>query len=553
MNQTTLSIGGGGSDRISALPDEIIHQILRLLPSLKEAAKAAVLSKRWGLLWRSYPVLQFDNRTASDSSKSLLDEFAAAASTKFNSQPDLKVEAVRIHMVWKMAEDASIYRFVVAMLKLVANREPEEVDIQSVGYPPIPARLINHRRLKILNLRCFQLFWQPADTTTMINLRVLCLADFSFYDDGRLLNAVIASAPLLETLTLSGPWIGGDEKIRVLQICNHPNLKTLKLSGVPVKDSIQISGAPSLQTLTLKNSVSGALDISLPLPNLESLEIEAGLDASGLTEDVLNDLIAGSPSLQSLKLDFFGNAGGNLLNVVNPNLQWLWLRDRAKGLDAPGRVIRFDAPKLVDFDYGGSMDSLPAISYAQSPVAAQLCEVLLAMGSKVSITIEKFRDLNFFFAKLIPHFPCIRLWFFLIYSTEGSFDWDQVEDDLPAVPIYDIAFRRGFSNYDEVDAALMEGLLWSCHPKYLCIDEDPNNKSMHCPSLEYLCKFFTEITFDRCRQTACKCWRHELKDVKIVSKKDDDGGDDDELADISIDSPSSLGNQKRVTFRLNWC
>ena len=45
-------------DRISDLPDDIIHQILLLLP-IKCVAQMSILSKRWKFLWTSFPDLDF--------------------------------------------------------------------------------------------------------------------------------------------------------------------------------------------------------------------------------------------------------------------------------------------------------------------------------------------------------------------------------------------------------------------------------------------------------------------------------------------------------------
>ncbi|KAH7565255.1 hypothetical protein JRO89_XS09G0174800 [Xanthoceras sorbifolium] len=46
-------------DRISKLPDFIVHHIMSYL-SVKKVAQTGILSKRWNYLWTSFPILDFD-------------------------------------------------------------------------------------------------------------------------------------------------------------------------------------------------------------------------------------------------------------------------------------------------------------------------------------------------------------------------------------------------------------------------------------------------------------------------------------------------------------
>ncbi|CAN6372375.1 unnamed protein product [Urochloa humidicola] len=48
---------GGGEDRISDLPDALLHHVLSLLPA-DEAVQTSVLGRRWRALWKGMPVLR---------------------------------------------------------------------------------------------------------------------------------------------------------------------------------------------------------------------------------------------------------------------------------------------------------------------------------------------------------------------------------------------------------------------------------------------------------------------------------------------------------------
>ena len=76
--------GGGGSsagdlDRLSALPDSLLHAIMSFLKA-RQAVQTCVLATRWRHLWRSLPCLDIDQ-----------DEFRAAPKPSNNNHlaPDV--------------------------------------------------------------------------------------------------------------------------------------------------------------------------------------------------------------------------------------------------------------------------------------------------------------------------------------------------------------------------------------------------------------------------------------------------------------------------------
>ncbi|CAN6205690.1 unnamed protein product [Urochloa humidicola] len=54
--------GGGGADRISSLPDHLLHSILLRLRDVPAAARTSALSRRWRRVWLHLPELFFPFR-----------------------------------------------------------------------------------------------------------------------------------------------------------------------------------------------------------------------------------------------------------------------------------------------------------------------------------------------------------------------------------------------------------------------------------------------------------------------------------------------------------
>ncbi|CAN6372579.1 unnamed protein product [Urochloa humidicola] len=70
---------GAGEDRVSGIPDELLHAILVRLRSTRAAARTGVLSRRWRRVWTSLPELVLEERVdASPPPASFLDAIDAA-------------------------------------------------------------------------------------------------------------------------------------------------------------------------------------------------------------------------------------------------------------------------------------------------------------------------------------------------------------------------------------------------------------------------------------------------------------------------------------------
>ncbi|CAN1266604.1 hypothetical protein LINPERPRIM_LOCUS12616 [Linum perenne] len=444
-------LAGGRSkaaDRISELPDYIIHEILE---RLKYSQTTLALSRRWMQIWLSYPILEFHCDDESFDYSAKLKSFLAAAARKLSSSHHNRIKALRI--------SSKCSDFIRDVLDLIVNREPEEIVVECYtnrSYQLFATEVINNPRLRILDL-CFCRFWEFPDTNQldmrMINLRVICLENFSI--DDKLLNRLIAGSPLLEELKLSGP----KKRISRLDICNNPNLKILQLENCTVWELIQIAGTTkSLEIMSLNCS---DLDISpSALPSLKSLKINY---AHKLTGEFINNMIANLPSLQSLYLYHIG--GIEELKIRSDTLQELKL-----GHVFSNVRIHIDAPRLVDVQYRGCLLRLPAITRPANFRKAQLCNsiTLSLYPFNQLIEMDSLIKLKDFLAKLRQQFRSVQLHFYsMSYS---SFSGDAVACDHGSlIPMIEhVEFNFDISRMDGKDG-FIDALFWSCHPKYLCL------------------------------------------------------------------------------------
>ncbi|CAI0391919.1 unnamed protein product [Linum tenue] len=287
-------------DRISELPDEILHDILSRLKSQKFIGKATVLSKRWANLWFSYPTLEF-NGNDFGTTKSL-EGFAAAAAKKLSSLQH-QLAAVRINSSGWMANNSDFYTTILDdLLGSVAKNPPQKIDVTATYYS-IPREFLLPAgggggqlcRIKHLSLencsfdRYVNLFTDDDSRSNPFDylrgsLRTLRLKGVKFPDGGRILNSMIAGASLLEELKVM--FFRGVQRVQVRDL---PNLKRLNLYASDKVDfDIAWPHSPS---------EDGAIAIVLT-PNLKSLDITSARACISTNWDV-EDLISECPLMES--------------------------------------------------------------------------------------------------------------------------------------------------------------------------------------------------------------------------------------------------------------
>ncbi|CAN1124002.1 F-box/FBD/LRR-repeat protein At2g04230 [Linum perenne] len=323
---------GEQEDRISKLPDEILHSVLRCIPSAKATARTSLLSRRWRHLQDSYPVVEYY--------ETRLDRFQKLCEStvkRFSRNKLLRMEYLKIFV--QSDTDSLRSRVFEQLLNLASERKAECVQVTSCSYGEesicwFPFQLLSNSSLRILSLiNVGLLFHVNKNLILSLNsLRSLRLHNVQFVREQNFAN-LIASCPLLTTLTLEsvsrfrvdetllsahcplletlelrnidGPntqQIGGAEGLRKLRISNLPNLKTLNVFNFCNLEEIEIA-APQLRSFRLGKAL-GVFEkklsrIELIAPRLNVLK----MINSGLKMVDLEALVSKLRSLETLTIE----------------------------------------------------------------------------------------------------------------------------------------------------------------------------------------------------------------------------------------------------------
>ncbi|CAL4975442.1 unnamed protein product [Urochloa decumbens] len=179
----TQGAGHDGEDRLSALPDGLLHEVVARLP-IRDAVRTATLSARWRNVWRAAPLVLFDEHI----SASTKPKHVAAISSVLALQ--LRRPRAEIAQWTRILADRGVENLVLVSL-------PRPVDLA------LPAGILRCAKLRRLYLG----FWNFPDTTDIPDgvadfpeLRELAVLAILMED--RDLDRILASSPALEKLAL---------------------------------------------------------------------------------------------------------------------------------------------------------------------------------------------------------------------------------------------------------------------------------------------------------------------------------------------------------------
>jgi hypothetical protein len=293
-------------DRLSNLPDDLIHRILSFV-GIKCAIKLSALSSRWRYIWTSMPYLDFSVKNFGGSIS--LSKFV----TNFLSRRNNLVEVVSIKLHSYRDFSSRSLRQIVSY---ASSHNIQQLDIvyflsDSIKFP---LTLIRSESLKHLSFKKEPETWYSKDSkrsvlALMSTLELPALATLYLHDttlccDGNAdINSdtnigLFSKCTNLKTLTLKSCKVTG---LNRLNIC-HPLLYNLTVEDVQGSFNVVNVVAPQLKNLTIDNGLK-KYQYLISAPGLVSL-LYKGHHCLDLSTD-------GIHLLEKADLCVTGNASGS--------------------------------------------------------------------------------------------------------------------------------------------------------------------------------------------------------------------------------------------------
>ncbi|KAK9059850.1 hypothetical protein SSX86_020554 [Deinandra increscens subsp. villosa] len=276
-----------GDDRLSVLPDDLIHKILSFI-SLKYAIRTSGLSSRWRFLWTSMPY--FNISTDDFHSLHHLSEFVNHLFSGRNSH--IEVHSVELsflrHSFHRPFSDALLKR----ILDYAFSHNVQKLSFSCLFDEEIdfPLHLFRSQSLKYLRLSGCDRVLDPfsiilASTWELQALTTLHLDNVSFYEEslvskcanlknltlnnfeGRSESFTVCHPRLFNLTIKDGFW--GPKAVNVVA----PQLKNLTIRSCFARHHITVPNLASLVFRDKSFSGSGVLQFSTELPYLEKVDL----------------------------------------------------------------------------------------------------------------------------------------------------------------------------------------------------------------------------------------------------------------------------------------
>ncbi|XP_050103352.1 uncharacterized protein LOC126583096 isoform X1 [Malus sylvestris] len=367
-------------DYVLQLPETVIHLILSLLRSTKDAARTSTLSKRWRDLWTSFSVLAFD-QCKFQAPEGVKDKKTCNAMFKEFVDKSLQSHFERNLGIYKLvlhlnSFDQDMAHRIEQWVGLAAENKIKEIGFHASGHYTLPRNVFASETITGLRLEGCRL--DTSSNITLPYLQKLYLRKLPL--DQSIIMNLITSCPQINDLRL----ILGTG-LNHLQISSLLKLYRVEVHYCHGPALIEIK-APSLETFWFCGKKN--MPCKINLAECESLK-RLTLEDSGMTDNQFRDRFFMFPLLE--KLDLHKCLNLKNIRIASHRLKRLVLRGRKKLVD-----VEIDTPNLLSFEYEG--DEMP-FSFL-NPISLKEAKFSFAPVKNVISEPEWFLKMREFLGKL---------------------------------------------------------------------------------------------------------------------------------------------------------
>ncbi|KAL6626478.1 hypothetical protein ACP70R_030204 [Stipagrostis hirtigluma subsp. patula] len=240
-------------DRLSGLPDDLLHSILRSLP-LRHAARTSALSRRWARRWlralASSAVLDFTDRDFARGQPPARAAATVGLCLRLHAEHGAPLDVLRVSLVCPSADAGAFGRDAVGWVATAVARGARELEVDLThtaggqdgdgsAFLELPGDLfLAKNSLERFALGGFSLRAVPSGAAGLAGLRSLSLSHADVTDEA--VRGLLSSCRDLEFLSLrcchqlTSVKIAGD-KLRVLELVGCPAVRELRVAATALE------------------------------------------------------------------------------------------------------------------------------------------------------------------------------------------------------------------------------------------------------------------------------------------------------------------------------
>lgn len=323
-------------DRISTLPDHILHCILSHIRNAKDLVRISILSKRWREVWYSFSTLIFDERNfaADEKVRNKRDLFIKYVddSLQHHREKNVGIRKLVLHII---SFDSKVASSIDRWLDIAVKENIKELDL-SVNMKgncyTLPQTILLAKSLTWVRL-CGCKF-ETGQSIVLPNLQKLYLRKVKLND--RIIQNLISGCPFIEDLRLVQC-----QGLKDLLLLDLDKLNRVEIHYCSELGKIQVYSA-NLHTFWF--CARKRAPCSVILAGCKSLK-RLTLQHSGVALDFCQNWLSTFPLLEKLDLTIEKEKS---INICSPRLQRFVLKG-CKTLE----FVFVEAPNLQSFEYKG--------------------------------------------------------------------------------------------------------------------------------------------------------------------------------------------------------